>query len=514
MKGISPYFSVQHFDMLSLYRMAILCGMLWLTGGDLRGQKLVEWISSDYVEYDQARYGKLRRAIGSVQFRHEGTYLFCDSAYFYEETNRIEAYSNVHVQDSDTLNLFCGYLEYMPATRLAIARQDVVLVDPQVSLTTDVLNYDLESKVAYYDQHGVIVSQTNTLTSKKGRYFTRKKLFIFEEDVVLEHSRFTLYTDTLHYQTDTEVAEVYGPTRILSDENDIYTELGNYDTKKDFSVCRKNNRLQNKENILECDSLEYDRTRSFARAFNNVTIRDTVNQTLFAGHFGEYDEHTGYTLLTDSAWAMLVDSGDTLTLRADTLHLTFDSLQTGKVFRGYYGVLFYRNDVQGACDSIVYLFADSVITMHHQPVIWFGKNQVVADTITMYIENEMLSRMVMDGAAFIMSDDLSEQFNQIKGKRVVSFFEDGDLRTMNVEGSVETLYYVREEDQTLIGIDKGLANRLRIEFSDGEAESIIYIDKPEGVTYPEHELPQEERRLKDFLSRHSERPSGREEIIR
>ena len=62
--------------------------------GSVVGQRLVEWISSDYVEYDEARFGKVRRAIGSVHFRHEGTELFCDSAYFFEETNRIEASSN------------------------------------------------------------------------------------------------------------------------------------------------------------------------------------------------------------------------------------------------------------------------------------------------------------------------------------------------------------------------------------------------------------------------------------
>jgi hypothetical protein len=478
------------------------------------GQKRVEWTRSDYVEYDQQAYGRVRRAIGNVEFRHMGTYLFCDSAYFYEETNKIEAYSNVHIQDSDTLNLYCDFLEYIPGTRIATARKNVVLVDPQVSLTTDELQYDLENDMATYDKGATIVSKTNTLKSRKGRYYSAGKLFVFEDDVELEHPNFTLYTDTLHYYSNTEVAYLYGPTLIRSDENLIYAERGIYDTREDFSVFWQKAWLQNKESKLAGDSMEYDRNTSFARAFRNVSLTDTVNDYVFGGHFGEYDEISGYSFMTDSAWAVFIDAGDSLTMRADTLYMVFDSLQNGKVFSGYYHVRFYRSDLQGVCDSLVYLFADSTITMFREPVIWFEKTQVVADTIILLFQNKRLSMMEMKHNTFIISDDKGSQHNQIKGKSITAYFDENELREMYVHGNTETLYYVRDDAEELIGIDKAISDRLRIEFMDGEVQRIIYFTKVKGTTFPEDELSAAEKFLKGFVLRREERPVSREDLSR
>lgn len=493
-----------------------LTGLLLLLGclNDLSAQKRVEWIYSEYVEYDQALYGKVRRAIGSVQFRHEGTYLTCDSAYFYETTNRVEAYSNVHVKDSDTLNLFCDFLEYMPATRIATAKKNVVLVDPQVSLTTDMLVYDLENNVAYYTTGAEIVSRTNTLTSQKGRYYADNKLFVFEDDVVLNHPRFIMNTDTLHYHTVTEIAHVYGPTEITGEENFIYTERGIYDTKKDLAWLWQNSWLLNEDTRLAGDSLYYDRNHSYARGFQNVTIRDTIEQYVLGGDYGEYDENSGYSFLTDRAWGVFIDEGDSLSLHADTLFLTFDTLRNGKQFNAYYGVRFYREDLQGVCDSLMYSFADSVIVMYEKPAIWFGKTQVVADTISLWFQNKRLHRMEMDGWGFIISDDTESQYNQIRGKGMTAWFEEDELRVMVVHANTETLYYVRDDDDFLIGIDKAVSDRLRIEFEGGEVIGITYLQGVSGVTYPEEEVTGDSRFLRGFLLRSAERPADREDIFR
>lgn len=487
--------------------LALLAG-----SNPVSAQKKVEWIYSDYVEFDQANYGKVRRAIGSVQFKHEGTYLFCDSAYFYEESNIVEAYSNVHIQDSDTLNLFSDFLVYTPENRTAIARKNVVLVDPQVSLTTEELTYDLKSNTAHYTTGATIVSNTNTLTSTRGTYYADQKLFVFEKNVVLTHPRFTLYTDTLHYYTNTEVAHLYGPTLIRSDENLIYAERGRYDTRKDFSIFWQKAWLQNKESKLKGDSITYDRESSFARAFGHVVVIDTVSKYEIGGNYGEYDEVKGYSFMTEEAWANVFDATDTLSLSSDTIYVTFDSLNNGKIFNGYHGVRFYRRDVQGACDSLAYLFSDSTITMYRNPVIWINKAQVIADTIVMYIVDQKLDSMTMNGNAFIISDDLGDRFNQVKGKRILCQFKDRELNRMFVYGNTETLYYVRDESELLIGIDKARGEMLRMEFAEGEISLIVQLRNVEGTTYPEEELPEAERLLKGFLLRKGERPASRSEL--
>jgi lipopolysaccharide export system protein LptA len=491
----------------------VLFVVLFLIALDLAGQRKVEWIYSEYVEYDQAVYGRVRRAIGSVQFRHEGTWLSCDSAYFHEETNIIEAFSNVHIKDSDTLNLFCNYLEYNPGTGLAIAREDVVLIDPQVSLTTEELQYDLRNGVARYDSGAVIVSRTNTLTSRKGYYYAREKRLEFEDDVELVHPRFVLTTDTLHYNTNTEIAYVFGPTNLLGEENDLYSERGIYDTRNDFARIWQNSWVTHEGSKMYGDSIVYDGNRSWSTAYRNVIILDTAGQYIMGGHFGEYDEPKGFSYLTDSAWVHFIDQSDSLSMHADTLYLIFDSVKNGKVFNAYYGVRFFRDDLQGACDSLVYDFADSLITMFYDPVIWFGRSQVTADTIYIMFENRKLSMMEMEGAAFIISDDRGEQYNQVKGRRVTARFEEDELREMVVHSNTETLYYVRDDDDALIGIDKAVSDRLRMEFAEGEIQLIVYMTGVTGTTWPENEIGRDERILRGFRLRKEERPDSRYDIF-
>lgn len=480
----------------------------------LNAQQQVDWIYSDYVEYDLERYGKVRRAIGSVQFRHEGTYLFCDSAFFYEESNRIEAYSNVHVQDSDTLNLFCDFLIYEPEFRKAVANDNVVLIDPQIELTTDQLTYKLNDRLAFYTTGGKIVSSTNTLTSKKGWYYVDDKHFIFESDVVLDHSRFILHSDTLHYTTTTEVAKIYGPTTIYSEENIIYSELGIYDTQKDLAWLWKNSSINNEETTIKGDSIFYDRNKSFSEAYRNVTVTDTVSKYVIGGHYGEYDEFNGYSLMTDSSWAIFFDEGDSLLMIADTLLLLFDSLMEGETFTGYNNVLFYRDDFQGACDSILYNFADSTIFMFESPVIWFSDTQIISDTILMYIRDEELREIDLLSNVFIISEDLDKQYNQVKGRNAKAFFSENRLSVMHVLNNVETVYYVREEDSTLIGIDKAISDELRIEFEDGEIILTVYIGKVTGTTYTENNLQPADRRLRGFYLRDKERPTSKEGLLK
>ncbi|HRZ41575.1 MAG TPA: OstA-like protein [Bacteroidales bacterium] len=500
-----------NYRIRAIFRLFFLA---WVFGaaGTLYAQKRVEWIYSDYVEYDQVNFGKVRRAIGSVQFRHQGTLMLCDSAYFYEETNIVEAFSNVHIQDSDTLNLYCDFLKYLPSTGMATAFRNVVLVDPQVSLTTDELTYDINRNIAWYDKGGKIVSRTNTLTSKKGTYYADRKQFIFEDDVVLMHPKFTLYTDTLHYHTPSEIADVFGATLIRGDESLIYTERGTYDTRRDFSICRKNSWMQNKDTRISGDSITYDRNLEFSRAFRNVKIQDTVSSVILGGHLGEYAGSSGYAWLTDSAWAEVWDKEDTLVLQSDTLYITYDTLRNGREFFGYHHVRFFRSDLQGVCDSMAYHFADSVMYMFAMPVIWNEKTQITADTITLYFVNQKLDSMRMTGNGFIISEDRDPGYNQVKGYVITGFFKDRELDRLFVDGGTETLYYAREENGGLIGIDKARSEQMRMEFLKGEIETIVYLKGVSGTTYPEKELNQTERFLKGFLIREAERPVSRYDL--
>jgi lipopolysaccharide export system protein LptA len=448
-----------------------------------------------------------------VTAEHESTKFFCDSALFYPDTDVMEAYGNVNVRESDTLNLFGEKLIYDGKTKISVITENVSLADPQVTLTTDKLIYDGNKDLASYITWGEIVSKSNVLVSKKGYYYTQDKYFIFHDEVVLENPQYLIYTDTLHYNTTTEIAFLYGPSVIRSNENTIYCERGWYDTQKDIASFMERAWLTSNEHKIGGDSLYYDRNLSYGRAYRNVEIHDTLNNFIVYGQFGEYFEDNGQSFITDSAYAVMIDDSDSLFLHADSLHITFDTLQQGKLFKAYHQTKFFRNDFQGAADSIVYNFTDSTVKMYHAPVIWFDDTEAIADSITLLFQDGQLFRMFLHSASFINSQDAPEKYNQIKGKNVTGFFNEGVLKKMHVESNSETIYYVRDEHDALIGINKAVSNSLRIEFKNGEVSGIVFIEKPVGTIFPEKELRESEKYLKGFSLRTKERPLTKEDIF-
>ena len=172
--------------------------------------------------------GSQMRALDNPEFEHEGAYLFCDSAWIYEETNTMDCYGHVRIKSSDTLNLYGNKLHYDGNARIADIRENVKLVDNQGTLTTDRLLYDRNTGIASYSTGGKMVNDDNILTSKKCDYYTLSKFMFFHTDVVLTNPDFKINTDTLKYNTVTRVSYFVGPTIIKGKNNYIYCEDGEY----------------------------------------------------------------------------------------------------------------------------------------------------------------------------------------------------------------------------------------------------------------------------------------------
>ena len=169
--------------------------------------------------------------IGNVAFRHDSVYMYCDSACFYEKTNSLEAFDNVKMVQGDTLFLYGDYLFYDGNTQIAQVRYNVRMENKNTTLLTDSLNYDRIYNLGYYFDGGTLMDEENVLTSEWGEYSPATKISVFNYDVKLVNPKFTLTSDTLRYSTATKIANILGPSDIVSDANHIYSELGFYNTQ-------------------------------------------------------------------------------------------------------------------------------------------------------------------------------------------------------------------------------------------------------------------------------------------
>jgi lipopolysaccharide export system protein LptA len=487
--------------------------------GPLSAQKptKIKIVDADQLKFDKRLGENIQRLIGNVILQQDSTFLYCDSAHVNEVTNSFIGFGNVHIKASDTLNIYSELLNYKGNIKVAELEKNVRLVDNDAVLTTDYLWYDRKSKIAYYLTGGKIEDSTNTLTSTRGYYYTDQQEAYFKDSVILVNPDYMMITDTMLYDTENEISTFLGPTRIISDDNLIYCERGWYDTKNNRSHFRKNAYFQTKEQKMEADSLFYDRSIDFGRAYNNITLTDTIQDMIINGNYGEFRRSSGYSYVTDSATAVMIDASDSLFLHADTLYIKFDSLQEVETLFAYYGAKFFRKDLQGKCDSLVYGIADSTIFLYTDPVLWSDENQLTADSVRIAFANSQVDSLALLGSAFIiaMDDTISRNtFNQIKGKTMVGYFKDNEMVKVMIFGNAESVFYVREDDGALMGINKTFSSDMNIYLKDNDIQGITSITDVDAHMYPVSEFPEEEKRLKNFRWIEGERPLNKEDIYK
>ena len=465
-----------------------------------RGKKIA--FRADMQYHDQEFLPDVDRLIGNVVFTHENTIGYADSAYFYKEENRMVAFGRpVKIFVNDTVTMYGRRAVYNGESKISTLSRNVILKDNTSTLYTDSLIYNTEAGIGYYVTGGKMISKEDTLTSKFGKYNTHTNMANFRRNVILKNPTYVMTCDSFNYNTATEMVYFLCRTHLVSDENDIFTHSGWYDTRSDFAHLYDSVKIINKNQELTSDSLYYDKNTGFGIAKSNVTMVDTARSFIVKGHYGEYFENGGWTWMTDRALLILYDKekNDSLYLHADTLKMHFDSVQDPQLLLAYFHVKFFSKDFQGACDSLIYNVVDSVGMMYYSPVVWNDKNQMTGDTIRFSVIDSVNSQIELLQNAFIISDVYDEvEFNQVKGKNIVGFIREEELKQVNVIHNVELIYYVMDDDTLLIGINRMETNEMKIFLKNNEIEELRFYEYPDGKFWSDKELPKDDRLLKDF----------------
>ena len=269
-------------------------------------------------------------------FRQGNATFTCDSAVFYEITNIVEAYKNVHINQADTVNIFSDRLTYNGNTKIAHLTGNVRLLDRQSVLTTDILDYNMATKVGTYVEGGKIVNKDVTLTSKNGYYFANTRDAYFRYTVVVVTPQVTIKSDTMRYNTLTNWTYFYGPTNIKSKDDNLYTENGAYNTKSEYAYFGKKNLYTSGSRSMKGDSLYYDGKLGYGKAVRNIIFIDTADKTMLRGQLGYYYKKDERTLVTKNAYIGMGTSDSVMVKdikRPDSLWLGADTLETQMVLQ-------------------------------------------------------------------------------------------------------------------------------------------------------------------------------------
>lgn len=464
------------------------------------------------LTYADKDYPDATISIGNVFVEINGATIRCKKVIMYSKDNYLKAMGDVILNQGDTISQTSDFADYDGNKKLATSWGHVVLKDPTMILTSEKLYFDREKQELYYSASGTIKDSTNVLKSKKGRYFLKSNKFKADTNVTVVNPDQTLETNHLIYYTDSGKAYLNEASTITSESAVVYTEKGFSDTKVKISYLTKNSWIQYGDQLIKGDSLYYNDATNYSTATGNIKMTDTVNNFVLKGGYAEFYRNLDSAFVINRPEAISLVENDSLHIHGDTLLVTGKTKE--RVIRAFHHVKFYKIDLSGKCDSLVSIETTNLTKMFRRPILWSQGNQITGDIIHFLTnsETEALDSLKVIGNAFMIQKD-SAGYNQTKGRLILGKFENNSMKTIDVDGNSESIQFIRNDEEELIGISKSKSSKIHITMENKKLNTIDLIGNPDGKTYPVDKIHKNDRKLKNFSWRASEQPLSKEAIF-
>ena len=497
--------------MWKLVQISLLfASFLLATTGIAQKKDRIKYKAEDLYEFRKDGQ-KIRRLIGNVVFVQETSTMYCDSSLYYVDENVMEAFGKVRIVD-DSVTITSKKLIYNGEDRTAKLRENVVYTKGEDRLTTDFLDYNMDTEIGNYFNGGKLQDSRNTLTSEIAYYYGKQDYALFYKNVVLLAPDYTLKSDTLRYNSGPKVAVSDGKTTIITeDESVLHSDGGTFRTKLDQSEFIDGT-VETTDYYMEGDELFFDELKKYYDAKGNVKLTAKEDDIIILGDEGYSDEINQMSKVYGNAIMKryLKDEDDTLYLAADTLVSIESDYDSLKRLLAYNNVRIWKSNLQGLADSASYFLSDSLLFFYEDPIFWNLKNQIEGDTVIMEITEKEIKAMDLLQRAFLASEDTLKNYNQIKGRTMKAVFKNSEIHRIYVNGNGESIYYVLDEDdtgiQSTMGMNRILCSNMTIRFVNEQLDNISFYIKPEAKFIPPHELTEELQKLNGFAWRDDERP--------
>ncbi len=537
------------------YIYVFLCGILMLSSTTSYAQQqdtttqpgagqLLEFLKADRNNIKKIDSNQFISYAGNVKIKQGKTLFYADSAVVNPVTNIFEAFGNIHINDADSVHTYAQYLKYLAKEKQAFLKKRVRLTDGKSTLTTDELEYDVTVKIGTYLKGGKVVNEKTTLTSTEGYYYGDTRDIIFKRKVRLVNPDYKIDTDTLQYNTDTEITTFTSPTTIRNDKKlVIKTRSGYYDLKNKRAELYKRPVIDDSTYTMTADDMALDSISGLSEFRGNAVYRgkdSTKGFDMIANNIKTNNKKNSL-LATQSPLLLLKQDRDSIYIAADTFYsaklsdllkiknvprvrdsIDFTFLigstkedSTDKYFEAYYNVKIFSDSMQSVGDSLFYALKDSVFRLFKSPVVWAQANQVTGDTIYMYLKNSKPERLyVFENAMALSQVDSTIYFNQVKGNTINAYFDTtGQIQFLRSKGNSENVYYATDEGGHFIGVNRNSSDVVEIRFADGKAKRVLLINGVDGTMYPMRQVNHEDLKLRNFKWLDNLRPKSRYDIL-
>jgi len=491
---------------------------------------------------------QIQTLAGNVGIRQGNTFFYCDSMVINMSTKIMEAFGNVHINDSDTAHVYANYLRYIMDTRYAYFNGNVKLTDGHGTLTTQNLEYDVATKVGTYRNGGKVVNKKSVLTSQEGVYYADVRDIYFKKNVVLKDPGYTLRTDSMIYNTESQLARFIAETYMKdSSGRTIQTREGYYDLKGGKAHFTQRTRIQDKSMVIIGNEIMNDDVAGIVQIRGNGVLIDTAQGVNILANEIFANKKTGAYLATNKPLMIIKQEKDSIYVAADTLfsakltdlYKTPDTTtkkvpaakgkgkpapkqvsnpvrnndSTNRYFEAFRNVRIFSDSLQAVSDSLFYSFKDSTFKLYQNPIVWSNKSQIIGDTIHMYTKNKKADRLQVFENSFLIRENEPGVYHQVKSTRMDGFFKDGAIDSVNARGSAESIYFIQDNDSAYTGINQTSSDALDVYFRQQDLEKVVLRSAVKGTLFPMSQKQPSEARLSGFNWLESRRPKTKYELF-
>jgi len=481
---------------------------------------------------------KLTIIVGTVKMRQGNSLFYCDSCVINNNTNVFEAWGNVHINDSDTTDIWSNHLIYFTKRKVANLDGNVKLSDGKATLTTPDLEYNMETNIGTYNHGGTVTNKKTVLTSQEGQYFADLKDVYFKKNVLLKDPAYTITTDSLLYNSGTQTTRFISQTTIIdSTGRTIKTKSGSYNQQTGKAEFGLRPEIKDGDYIVIGNTVRGDDSTGMYVAEGNAIVRNTKDGTTIIGGIIIQNKKTNSVLATRKPLMIIKQDNDSTLITADTLFsarltdrfgnkdsIVVDSVKgtkiaainekdsTNRYFEAYRNVRIFNDSLQAASDSMFYSFKDSVFRLYQDPVVWANNSQVTGDTILLFTKNKKADKVQAFENGFMVNEVQKDVYNQIKSTRIDGWFIDGNIDSVRARGLAECIYYIQDDDSAFTGINESKSDLIDIYFVQKQLNKVVFRSEVTGTLWPMKQKSPSEMVLPNFRWLEARRPKSKFEM--
>jgi len=503
---------------------------------------IVNQIHSDRLRFQKIdSVTQLQMLAGNVVLQQDNTKFYCDSAVINKHLNILEAFGKVHINDADSIQTYGEYLIYHIDTKMAVLKKKVKLTDGKGTLTTEELQYDTKAKTGTYTTGGKIVNGTTTITSKEATYYGDLKDVYFKKEVKMRDPQYDLDTDSLLYNTESQMATFITKTYIKDSSGaNIVTTDGYYDMKNHRATFGKRSVINDGKGItVTGDDIHTDDSTGQTIIRGNGVYIDTVQKISVLSNSMMADKKKKTFLATQHPLMIIQQDKDSLYISADSMYsarladikdsaykdLRKDTIKTTTIvggkdtsdirfFQCYHHVRIFSDSLQAVCDSLFYSARDSVFRLFTAPIIWASGSQVTGDTIYLFTNNKKAERMYVFENSLAINKTGENMYNQISGKTLNGYFKNGEIDYMRTKGSpAQSIYYAKDEGNAIVGVNTASGDIIDMRFENKELKKVVFVRDVTGTMYPYKQTPADKKTLRNFKWLDAKRPKTKFELF-